>query len=419
MRILMLTSDHLMIDRRILQSAKTLIDAGASVRLLAGFECPKADIYDIGQLRVERNVFDWHDTRVQKVMNKLPIKFTGNLRTLVWIKLREAISKVTNLSTFEHFIMRKAFEQPFDVVHVHDYPMLNPGLRVARRAGVPIVYDAHELYHAQAVLPEETQRIYRATERKLIREVDVAITVNPFIAAEMAKDYQIPAPNVLVNAMPYKPLEGRGIRNKFGWDKSIRIVMYQGWMSSERGIDKLVRAAAHFPPNVRLVLVGYGAVENELKKISEEQGTAINGRVVFFGRVEPEDLAPLTAEADLGIIPYEAVDLNHYYCSPNKLFEFVMAGVPFLANDLPYLRLMCETHGIGQTVDLKSEGALARAVGEVLGNEKRYTEMREAAVRARKVLNWEIEGGKLVELYNQKISPRVGRSLVAAPILIS
>ncbi|HEV7689368.1 MAG TPA: glycosyltransferase family 4 protein [Hyphomonadaceae bacterium] len=418
MRILMLTSDHLMIDRRILQSAKTLIDAGASVRLLAGFECPKEEAYDIGEIHVERNVFDWHDTRVRRIMDKLPIKLTGNLRTLAWVKLRDAISKITKVNTFEHFIMRKAFEQPFDVVHVHDYPMLSSGLHVARRANAPIVYDAHELYHAQAVLPEETQKIYRATERKLIREVDVAITVNPFIAAEMAKDYHIPQPNVLVNAMPYKPVEGKGIRDKFGWDKSIRIVMYQGWMSAERGIDKLVRAAAHFPPNVRLVLVGYGAVEDELKKISEEQGTARDGRVVFFGRVEPEDLAPLTAEADLGVIPYEAVDLNHYYCSPNKLFEFVMAGVPFVANDLPYLRLMCETHGIGQVVDLKSEEALARAVREILGDEKRYAEMREAAVRARKVLNWEVEGAKLVDLYNQKISPRIGQKLVTTSVAI-
>jgi glycosyltransferase involved in cell wall biosynthesis len=414
MRILMLTSDHLMIDRRILQSAQTLIEAGASVRLLAGFECPKAEAYDIGEIHVERNVFDWHDPRVQRLVDAIPVKFTGKARTALWLGLRSAVRRATNLTTFEHFVMRKAFEQPFDVIHVHDFPMLNPGLRVARRAGVPIVYDAHELYHAQAVLPEKTQKAYRATEKRLIREVDAAITVNPFIAAEMAKDYGIPTPNVLLNAMPLKTTEGAGLREKLGWDKSIRIVMYQGWMSAERGIDRLVRAAASFPPNVRLVLVGYGAVEEELKEISRKQGTANDGRVVFYGRVEPDELAPLTASADLGVIPYAPIDLNHYYCSPNKLFEFVMGGLPFLANDLPYLRQVCETYGVGEVMDLNSEAAIARAVTDIFADPERHARMRAAAVSAREVLNWDVEGAKLVEIYRRQIEPKIEKRLANA-----
>lgn len=413
MRILMLTSDHLMIDRRILQSAQTLIDAGATVRLLAGFECSKVESYDIGKIRVERNVFDWHDTRVQRILDGLPIKLTGRAHTAAWISVRNVLTRLTNLNSFEHFVLRKALEQPYDVVHVHDFPMLKSGLHAAHRAGVPIVYDAHELYHAQAVLPEKTQKAYRAMERRLIKDVDAAITVNPFIAAEMAKDYGVPAPHVLLNAMPLKTIEGEGLREKLGWDNSVRIVMYQGWMSAERGIDRLVRAAPRFPDNVRLVLVGYGAAEDELKRISREQGTD-DGRVVFYGRVEPEELAPLTASADLGVIPYSPVDLNHYYCSPNKLFEFVMGGLPFLANDLPYLRSVCETYGVGEVLDLQSEEAIGRAVTNIFADPSRHQRMRDAAIKARQVLNWDVEGGKLLEIYRQKIEPIVGKRLVSA-----
>ena len=402
-----------MIDRRILQSAQTLIDAGASVRLLAGFECPKAESYDIGDIHVERNVFDWHDTRVQRIIDGLPIKLTGYAKTAAWIGMRRLLTAATDLNSFEHFILRKALEQPFDVVHVHDFPMLKSGIKAARRAGVPIVYDAHELYHAQVVLPEKTQRAYRATERRLIRKVDAAITVNPFIAAEMARDYKVPAPHVLLNAMPLKHAQGAGLREKLGLDASTRIVMYQGWMSAERGIDRLVRAAAKFPDNVRLVLVGYGAAEEDLKQISKQQGTD-DGRVIFYGRVEPDDLAPLTASADLGVIPYTPVDLNHLYCSPNKLFEFVMGGLPFLANDLPYLRSVCETYGVGEVTDLQSEEAIAREVGAIFADPSRYQRMRDAAVRAREILNWDVEGAKLVDIYRRNIEPLIGKHLKEA-----
>lgn len=411
MRILMLTSDHLMIDRRILQSAQTLIDAGASVTLLAGFECPKPERYKIGKIEVERNTFDWGDTRVAKMLDRLPLR--GKARTAAWIGVRNAVGAITDLNSFEHFILRKMMEHSFDVVHCHDFPMLKVALRGARLAGKPIVYDAHELYHAQATLPDATRRAYRARERRLIREVDAAITVNPFIAAEMAQDYKIPAPYVILNAMPRETATGAGLRERLGWSGADKIAMYQGWMSAERGIDKLVRAAAHFPPNVRLVLVGYGAVEDELKSISASQGTN-DGRVVFYGRVEPEELAPLTASADLGLIPYSAVDLNHLYCSPNKLFEFVMAGLPFLANDLPYLRSVCETYGVGQVTDLQSEHAIAREVSSIFADPGRHARMREAALKAREVLNWDVEGAKLVDIYHQRIEPLISARLAMA-----
>lgn len=413
MRILMLTSDHLMIDRRILQSAQTLIDAGATVRLLAGFECPKTESYDIGEIHVERNVFDWHDTRVQRVIDGLPIKLTGRARTAAWLGVRRLLTVATDLNSFEHFVLRKALEQPFDVVHVHDFPMLKSGLAAARRAGVPIVYDAHELYHAQAVLPEKTQRAYRSTERRLIKKVNAAITVNPFIAAEMAKDYHVPAPHVLLNAMPLKHAEGAGLRERLGLDAAKRIVMYQGWMSAERGIDRLVRAAAKFPKDVCLVLVGYGAAEEDLQRISREQGTD-DGRVIFYGRVEPEELAPLTASADLGVIPYTPVDLNHYYCSPNKLFEFVMGGLPFIANDLPYLRSVCETYGVGEVTDLQSEDAIAQEVQRIFADPSKYQRMRDATVKAREILNWDVEGAKLLEIYRTSVEPLIGKRLERA-----
>src|SRR4029079_13077033 len=112
-------------------------------------------------------------------------------------------------------------------------------------------------------------------------------------------DYGCRTPAVILNAanpLPKAAPGVRGFRERLGLGADTRIVLYQGWMSPERGIDVLVRAARHFPHKVCLVLIGYGAFEEELKAISKQQGTD-DGRVIFFGRVEPDELMSLTPSA--------------------------------------------------------------------------------------------------------------------------
>jgi glycosyltransferase involved in cell wall biosynthesis len=401
----MITSDHLMIDRRIIQEAHTLRDAGYEVELLAGFECPKPDEYDLGGLRVSRFTYDWSDTRIDRALAMLQLA-PGPLRTFLWRGARFATARLTDLTSFEHFVLRKILARTYDILHCHDYPMLAPAVAAKRRRPTPLVYDAHELYHAQVQLPERTQRRYRARERRLIKRADLAITVNPFLADIMAMDYGCVTPTVILNAAPAVASSGAGLPERLNLSPRDRIVLYQGWMSPERGIDHLVRTGRYFPANVRLVLVGYGDYVEHLREISAAQGTD-DGRVVFFGRVEPEDLPPLTRSADLGVIPYQGIDLNHLYSSPNKLFEYAAAGLPFVCNDLPFLRSVIDQFGFGITAPLADPQQAARAILSVLQDEARLAAMKEAARAAYRVLNWDVEGGKLLALYDQVIRPRV------------
>jgi glycosyltransferase involved in cell wall biosynthesis len=404
-KVLMISTDHLMIDRRILQEAESLRDAGHEVEILAGFECPEPEDYVWNGIRISRFVFDWNDTRAQALLR--PIKRRGGrLWAHLWKATTRALGLLTGLSSFEHFVLRQILERQFDVLHVHDLPLLPVGVAVKRRRGCKLVYDAHELYHAQSQLPARLRRRYWRRERRFIGEADVAITVNRYLADMMARDYRCRPPEVILNAArPVVKLAGSsGLRETLGLSQNTRIVLYQGWMSPERGIDVLVRAAGYFPPHVRLVLVGYGAFEQELKAISHEQGSD-DGRVIFFGRVEPEQLMALTYTADLGVIPYWAVDLNNQFCSPNKLFEFVAAELPFIANDLPFLKDIIDAYGCGAVADLRDPSAAAAAILEVVDDPERLAAMRSGARQAADQLNWNIEGGKLLAIYDRLFSP--------------
>lgn len=403
MRVLMITTDHLMIDRRILQEARTLRAAGYDVELLAGFECPEASTLEQDGIRIFRFKYDESQTPLQRVMTSLRVHW--RLRRLLGRVMRVAhrtFAAVSPLTAFEHYVLGHVLERDYDILHCHDFPLLAVAVEAKRRRGRPLIYDAHELYHAQVQLPARIQRRYRARERRLIGHADLAITVNPFLASIMADDYGCKPLAVILNAAPLRQGSERrsDLRAQLGLAAQDRIVLYQGWMSPERGLDRLIRVARYFPLHVHLVMIGYGPNESELRAISAEQGTD-DRRVIFLGPVEADDLARMTPSADLGVIPYHGIDLNNRYCSPNKLFEFLAAGVPFVCNDLPYLRTVIDTYGCGIVADLAKPEAAARAMLAQLGVAEDLSGLKHAAHAAARVLNWEIEGQKLVALYRQ------------------
>ena len=127
-----------------------------------------------------------------------------------------------------------------------------------------------------------------------------------------------------------------------------------------------------------------------------------------------EDLAPLTRSADLGVIPYHGVDLNNYYSSPNKLFEYAIAGLPFLSNDLPFLRSIIDQYGFGVAADLSRPEAAAAAILSIVENPIKLRELRDLAEKAGEALNWENEGEKLVALYERTVLPNLGRGALRA-----
>lgn len=398
MNILMTTADHLMIDRRIIQEAKTLIAHGHHVTLLAGFECQKRESYTLEGIRVERFVYDWSDSRFTRIAGKLKLRPGSLLHKAAWRIFRSWSYRMSSLNSFDQYILDRMSEYQVDIVHVHDYPMLAAGVALAKMRGVKIIYDAHELYYAQTQLPASIQKKYKKNESRLMGHVDAAITVNPYIADMMAKRYSVKTPWVIMNAAPPRAIShGDLLRMKFNLPSSTRIVVYQGWISDNRGIDCIVEAAKYFSENIALVIIGYGDYEAALKKMVENHG--LSSRVFFYGGVPSDELHPLTCGADLGIIPYHGVDENNFFCSPNKLFEFAVANIPFVCNDLPFLRDIIERFGNGVISDLRSPQAAAQSINQVFADPENFSRLKEGAKLAGMELNWDVEGRRLMDIY--------------------
>ncbi|WP_414578357.1 glycosyltransferase [Anabaena sp. CCY 9402-a] len=407
MKIVMLTPDSYMIDRRIILEAQTLIQAGHKVILLAGFETPQEEHFEQDSIQIHRYCYDWDDERLKKIRAKLPAneRLLG-LANKIYMFLAKRFFEI---SPFDRFIIAKALEFDADVYHIHDLPCLKAGWYAAKARNVPLIYDAHELYYAQSVLPRKLQKQYFALEKKYIKYPQVVITVNSFIADLMAKRYQIKKPQVIMNCTE-KPknfsLEQarQKLQEKGNIPTNYKIILYQGWISAERNIETIVEGVKWFPKDTCLAIIGYGNYESTLREIAKQQGVA--DKVFFLGQVPSDEMLNYSAGADVGVIPYQAIDDNHLYCSPNKFFEYVLAGVPIIAEDLPFFRLMNEKYGMVETTNMGSPEALGKLISDLINDTSRLYSLRENCYHASQELNWVKESEKLLTIYNQVINEK-------------
>ena len=150
-------------------------------------------------------------------------------------------------------------------------------------------------------------------------------------------------------------------------------------------------------PKLHLVLLGDGQYGETLKR--RVLSRRLEGHVRFHPAVPQADLLRYSACADAGIIPYQAICLNNYYCTPNKLFEFIAAGVPILASDLPEIRNLINTHQIGQVGDLSTVEKVARQIDCFFSDPNRLKHWQDNVRQARRLVCWEREAEKLVGIF--------------------
>jgi glycosyltransferase involved in cell wall biosynthesis len=413
-RVLMLAPDCYNIDRRILQEARSLIEAGYRVTLLCGFECPKEEHYFEDGIEIHRCVYDWDDERIKGIRGYIPTRWLRLLFHRAFIAYARRFSRYTS---FETFIAAKGRQFQADIVHVHDLPILKAGAALASEWNVPLVFDAHEIYHETHLLPLKTRRKLLAMEKRLVPELDLFITVNDG-AADFFRGIHGPDTEILVlynsadeNRKYNRARSRQAVLKRCGLDDDPILVLYQGCFSQERNLDTLIRATAHFHEGTRLVLIGFGDYQEEMKRIVHEEG--LQDRVLMLGRIESSELAELTDGVDIGIIPYKMTeDVHIKYCSPNKFFEFIQARVPMVVPDFLFFRQMRERYGedIMHIADTSSVEGIARAVNYLIDNPARRARMRQACEENARSLSWETDGRKLLDSYRRILGPALGGS---------
>jgi glycosyltransferase involved in cell wall biosynthesis len=242
---------------------------------------------------------------------------------------------------------------------------------------------------------------WRVLERFLIRRADEVITTGNYRAEYLAKRYKIAAPTVILNCPPLPAAEAhnRALREKLGLvDDTVPVILYQGGFIKGRGLDKLVLAAAHLDRGV-LVLMGWGDLEVELRELVKKKG--LERRVYFTEPVAPDRVVYYCMSASVGVVIYQCTSLNNYYATPNKLYEYMHAGLPVVSVDFPAVKEVVEEYRLGCTFDPEEPESIAEAINRVLADERQYDTMKKNALEAARIFNWETESRKLLEIYRR------------------
>lgn len=310
--------------------------------------------------------------------------------------------KTVALADFSRRVVDPAVAFHPDVVHANDANTLVPALVISARTGAVIVYDSHELWLHRNVRSDRPLAPYveALIERAGVRRAGAVITVSPSIVGWLAEHYGMTTPPFLVRNVPAAgeapdPSRGR-LHELAGLSPSDRIVAYGGRVTTSRGIEETIDALAALPPDVHLVMLGYGEEDyvDSLWKRAEAQG--VRGRVHLVGPVASDEVADALSDADLAVVHVRPTNLSYRFALPNKLFESIRGGLPVAAADLPDIREVVESLGVGRLFDGEDTEDLARVIGEILEDPAPY---REAARRAASELTWEHESERLISAY--------------------
>jgi len=293
-----------------------------------------------------------------------------------------------------------------DVYHAHDANTLFAASLAGLVRRKPVILDAHELPYVEPYFQvRPIQRLFYTTMlRVMLPHCAAAITVSPPIVDEIQRRYGGPRAVVVRNVTPYQPpLASNRLRERLGLPATTRIALYQGNLQGDRALDVLVRAARYLPDNIAVVLIGNGPSQAALAALIAHEG--VGERVRLVPAAPYSELLAWTASADLGLIIYPPNSSpNVRYCLPNKLFEYLMAGLPVLDSPLDAVNDILETYGVGASVGTLDPEVVGRTIGQLLGDTQRLAEMRQRALAASAGdLRWEIEQTRLVSLYQSVV----------------
>jgi glycogen synthase len=262
-----------------------------------------------------------------------------------------------------------------DVIHANDLETLPAAIWLARRSGARLVYDAHEIYSSQEPNPPRLQRAgLLALERLLGRRADSVVTVSAPIAAELKARLGLRrTPFVVLNCpalteAPEPAPTGTQLR-----------VIYQGAMGPGRDVADIF-AAADVAPNVHFSVRLVGADLSALRAHALSRG--LGNRVEILDPVDSSALVSALAGFDVGIIINRPVTLNDELVLPNKLFEYLMAGLAVVTPRLPSLAALIDEESVGAMYEPSDPLSLGAVLEELATNPNEIMMMKRRARRA-------------------------------------
>ncbi|MBN1650876.1 MAG: glycosyltransferase [Bacteroidales bacterium] len=277
-----------------------------------------------------------------------------------------------------------------DALFSNDLDTLLPNYLVALLKRRVLIYDSHELFTEVPELKDRPliKSIWTSLEAFILPKLKHVITVNQSIANILEKKYAIEVQ--VIRNIPLEFSQNKKLsKEDMGYDKNDFLILLQGaGINIDRGAEEALEAMK-FVFGAKLLIIGSGDVFELLKK--KRISCQLEEKVQIIDKLPYEELMKYTSIADLGLSLDKDTNLNYRYSLPNKVFDYIHAGVPLLVSRLPELVHLVEKYEIGACVRNINPQCIADRINAIKSNEQFLDEWKKNLVRAQKELSWELE----------------------------
>jgi glycosyltransferase involved in cell wall biosynthesis len=302
-----------------------------------------------------------------------------------------------NLRLFLYLLLHRS-----KALMANDLDTLLPSFIISKFRRIPLIYDSHEYFTEtpELVHRKSVQKVWKMIEAFVLNRLDKMITVNESIADLFRQKYGIIVRSVRnipsgKSSIQIKTKEEAGLPA----DKSILILQGSG-INIDRGAEELVMAMEHLPEMI-LLIIGNGDAMPIIRQIIERK--QLSDRILLLPRMNYSEMMSYTRLADLGFTLDKDTNLNYRFSLPNKLFDYIHAGVPVIATPLPEIKKIIDTYEIGAFAESLEPKVLADQIRFILNQTELIRKWKNNLGRAAEALCWENEEEILLQFYREKL----------------
>lgn len=316
-------------------------------------------------------------------------------------KLHKGFLSLTYYLKFIFILSSNLIRSNAAIIFAEDVYTLPFAVIFSKLKNKKVIYDSRELYGYLASLRKRkiAQAILSSIEKIFIRGAYKIITTGKLDSEHIENKFNL-KDTIVIRNLPFvadisKPFN---FREYLDINKNVKILLYQGVILHGRGLRPIFKAL-HKLNDCVLVVLGDGEYREFYQNLAKEEGFI--DKVFFWGKVEQPRLLEYTAGADIGISIIENLSLSYYYALPNKMFEYIQAGIPVVSSSFPQMKEVIDKYKVGIYIDPENIEEIINVLNNLLNNNELRENLKRNCIIAAKELNWDKEINKLFDLISK------------------
>ena len=388
--VAMFVANGVMNDSRVLKTAQTVQKSGFNTT-----------VYGIGKYKTTQSVKFYSFNIILLPNPRTKLKEDGLLSEYNKNKRMDLLVKV-----FVNHLYNELKKNPPDILHTHDMNGIAVGgkvLELLSSKNISWIHDVHEYVRGLTDIHETSRNFYIDMESRYIKSPDILSSVSPVLNRYLMETYKLKRePELILNSprfsdynIHYQPT----IRNVLGLKAEVPIIVYSGGVKPIRSVDTIVEALPCIPGvHLSIITNNVGEYVESIKKRARE--LEIENRVHFLPYVPFFNVTSFLSSANVGIHPIKRYP-NAELALPNKLFEYIHAGLPVIVSSNPSMSEFVERNDCGSVFSVNDHESLARQIKQVLDRQKKDNTWKNSILSLSQKYSWEVQEETLAKMYTE------------------